>query len=409
MSPPTPRSLVATVAEIDPGDAPTGVGCDFLFDQSGELLAAWGCAAVLRFPRGLADPAVPAAVAEALAAIEVRGDVAGAPGVGPVAVGALPFDRHAPAAMVVPSLAVRRAAGRAWLTSVSAAGARPTIPATPPATPAPDSFSLTPAMPHSSWCSLVDKALGEIDAGRLQKIVLAREVLVAANRPIPREAVIERLRALYPSCVIFAAGGFVGASPELLVGRDGERVVSCPLAGTVARSGDADADDRLAAALLASSKDRAEHAMVVDAIVAALGPLTEELVVPPTPSLLRLRNVTHLATPITGHLRSPVPSALGLAQRLHPTPAVSGVPVPDACRWLAAHEHLERGRFAGPVGWVDHRGDGCFAVGIRSAELDGERARLFAGVGVVAGSEPEDELAETQLKLQALLAAVVRP
>jgi menaquinone-specific isochorismate synthase len=403
------RPLVATVEEIDPGDAPTGAGWDFLFEQPGELLASWGAAAVVRLPHGLADPRAAALVTETLGAIDVRGEVPGMGDVGPVAVGALPFDRDAPTAVVIPSLALRRAGGRTWLTWVSADGVRPALPPTPPSPPAPDAFTLTPSMPHSAWCSLVDKALAEIDAGHLEKVVLAREVRVEANRPIPRGAVIERLRALYPSCTIFAAGGFVGASPELLVRRDGETVASFPLAGTVARSGDAAADDRLAATLLASPKDRAEHAMVVDAIAAVLGPLAEELVVPPTPSLLRLRNVTHLATPVTGRLRAPAPSALALAQALHPTPAVSGLPVADACRWLAAFEQLERGRFAGPVGWVDRNGDGCYVVGIRSAELDGHRARLFAGVGIVAGSDPDEELAETQLKLQALLAAVVRP
>lgn len=409
MTAPDGRPLVATVEEIDPDEAPRQAAWDFLFDQPDELLAGWGEAALLPLPHGLADPRAPARVAEALGAIEVRGTAAQAPGVGPIAVGALPFDRDAPTAMVIPSVVLRRTGGRAWVTSVSVDGTRLPLPPAPPRQLAPDAFSLTPAMPHSAWCSLVDKALGEIDAGHLEKVVLAREVRVEANRPIPRETVIERLRTLYPSCTVFAAGGFVGASPELLVRREGDRVASCPLAGTVARSGDAAADDRLAAALLASPKDRAEHAMVVDAIATALGPLTEELVVPPTPALLRLRNVTHLATPITGHLRLPAPSALALAHVLHPTPAVSGLPVVEACRWLAAFEQLERGRFAGPVGWVDQNGDGCFVVGIRSAELHGHHARLFAGVGIVAGSDPDEELAETQLKLQALLAAVVRP
>lgn len=409
MTAPGVHPLVATVEEIDPDEAPRHAAWDFLFDQPDELLAGWGEAAVLHLPRGLADPGAPALVAEALGAIEVRGSTAGERGVGPIAVGALPFDRDAPAAMVIPSVVLRHARGRAWVTSVSVDGARPAFPPAPAPQAAPDAFSLTPAMPHSAWCSLVDKALGAIDAGHLEKVVLAREVRVEANRPIPRKNVLERLRALYPSCTVFAAGGFVGASPELLVRREGDHVASCPLAGTVARSGDAAADDRLAAALLASPKDRAEHAMVVDAIAAALGPLTEELAVPSTPELLRLRNVTHLATPITGRLRRPVPTALALARTLHPTPAVSGLPVAEACRWLAAFEQLERGRFAGPVGWVDRSGDGCFVVGIRSAELNGHHARLFAGVGIVAGSDPDEELAETQLKLQALLAAVVRP
>lgn len=397
--------LAVRVEEVSAPPDPVAEGWDFVFQQPDELVAGRGAALVVELPRGLADPDAPARVGRALAAVECEVD-AGVPGVGPVAVGALPFDRHAPARLVVPSVCLRRRGDRWWCTTVGDAPPRP-APTTPD--PAPDAFTLVPALPHAEWCSLVDKALGEIDAGRLTKVVLAREVRVEANRPIPRAAVLERLRALYPTCTVFAADGFVGASPELLVRRDGAGVASHPLAGTVARSGDADADDRLAAELLASPKDRAEHAMVVDAIAAALAPLCDQLTVPSVPSLLRLRNVTHLATLVSGTLRPPAPDALTLARALHPTPAVAGLPVDAACEWLAASEQLDRGRFAGPVGWVDRNGDGCFVVGIRSAELQGPRARLFAGVGVVAGSVPEEELAETQLKLQALLAAVVRP
>jgi menaquinone-specific isochorismate synthase len=274
----------------------------------------------------------------------------------------------------------------------------------------PDSFTLTSPRSHEEFEAMVGEAVDAIRRGQLGKVVVAREVLVEANREIVVADVLERLRALYPACVVFSVDGFVGASPELLVERNGDKVRSHPLAGTYPRSGDPHADEVLAAQLLASVKDRREHRYVIDDICAALRPLCTELAVPDGPEIMQLRNVLHLGTEIAGTLRDdPAPTALDLALRLHPTPAVGGTPTEDALAWLAEHEGLERGHYAGPVGWVDANGDGLFAVGIRSAEIDGRRARLFAGVGIVEGSDTKRELVETQLKLQALLAAVVRP
>ena len=184
---------------------------------------------------------------------------------------------------------------------------------------------------------------------------------------------------------------------------------SHPLAGTIPRSGDPHADQALADALMASPKDRAEHEWVVRDVVVGLGQWCETLDVPETPSIVSLRNVSHLGTLVQGTLVEDAPSALGLAAVLHPTAAVGGTPRDAALAWLASHERLERGPYAAPVGWVDARGDGEWVVGIRSAVVLGASARLFAGVGVVDGSDPATELAETQFKLQALLAAVVRP
>jgi len=243
----------------------------------------------------------------------------------------------------------------------------------------------------------------------LEKVVLSRQVVVEANRPIRAATVATRLRSLYPSCMVFSIDGFVGASPELLVSRRGNDVWSLPLAGTIPRSGDPEVDRRLAADLLGSAKERQEHALVVDEVADRLRPLCVSLSVPPVPDIVPLRNVSHLGTRICGQLRAEAPSALDLALLLHPTPAVAGMPTTEALAFLADVEAGDRGRYAGPVGWVDARGDGDWAVAIRCAELDGHRARLYAGAGVVADSNPAAELAETQLKFQALLAAVVRP
>jgi menaquinone-specific isochorismate synthase len=209
--------------------------------------------------------------------------------------------------------------------------------------------------------------------------------------------------------MVFSVEGFLGASPELLIRLSGDVVESHPLAGTVARSGDVHGDEALVARLMGSPKARHEHRVVVDVIASALETLCAELNVPDQPSVLGLRNVSHLATHITGRLKPGGPSALELVAGIHPTPAVGGNPTDAAVRYLQKVEGFDRGGYAGPVGWVDARGDGAWAIGIRSADVSGADARIYAGNGIVAGSDPADELAETQLKLQALLAALVRP
>lgn len=407
--------LVARTVRLDAADRPDLValaGDDgLLFAGPDGGLAARGEALRIDLPGGLADPRAAAAVAEALAAIEVDDEV-GLPGCGPVAVGALPFDRRAAGALVVPRVLVGLAGdGTAWLTTIGE-GAAPRLAlddlAPPAARPAPDSFTLVSGQSHDDWCEMIAAAVEEVRT-RLRKVVLAREVHVEANRPIVPTAVLARLRALYPGCMLFSVGGFLGASPELLVARSGRSVRSHPLAGTVAHSGDPAVDDAMAARLMASAKERYEHRVVVDSVAETLTPLCDGIDVPDGPSILTLRNVTHLGTPIAGTLADPAPTALDLVARLHPTPAVGGTPHEEALAYIEAVEPFDRGLYAGPVGWVDARGDGVWAVGIRSATVSGSTARLVAGVGVVADSVPELELAETQLKFQALLAAVVRP
>lgn len=353
------------------------------------------------------------AVAEALAAIGTDDDVQ-EPGSGPVAFSALPFDLRRGGELVVPSRIVGRRGGRWWETIVERrdGSPRPTTPLPVPSGASPDEFSLTPSMAHGEWTHLIADALERIADGELDKVVLARRVDVVANRPFVLGEVIGRLVALYPACMVFHFGGFIGASPELLVRREGDGVSSRPLAGTVARSGDRAADEALVAGLLASPKERWEHRVVIDHLLEVLGPWCERLEVPETPEILGLRNVSHLSTPVHGRLAGVdgrLPTALELAAALHPTAAVAGHPTADALAYLEKVEGFDRGPYAGPVGWVDANGDGAWALGIRSAQVEGARASMYAGNGVVAGSEPAAELAETQLKLQALLAALVRP
>jgi menaquinone-specific isochorismate synthase len=277
----------------------------------------------------------------------------------------------------------------------------------------PDSFRLESRRPHADFLQRVAAAVDEVRSGRLDKVVMAREVIIEANRPLRQGDLLERLRSLHPSCTTFALDGFVGATPELLVRRSGAEVESHPLAGTAARSGDPDADRRIEAALLDSEKERAEHRAVVDAIAGGLRPAMAELTVPDSPSIVELRNVSHLGTHITGLLRQTpdgvFPNALEVLALIHPTPAVAGTPVDLALDYLAKAEELDRDRYAGAVGWIDSTGDGEWHLGIRCALVDGPTARLFAGVGIVPDSDPRAELAETQLKQQAFLAAAVRP
>src|SRR3954451_18301853 len=209
--------------------------------------------------------------------------------------------------------------------------------------------------------------------------------------------------------MLFGVEGFIGASPELLVARTGDLVRSHPMAGTAPRSADPSTDARLAANLLASAKDQVEHRYTIDMVHDTLLPWCSYLDEEAEPSIVAMANVQHLATLVEGRLSSPPASIIELMTALHPTPAVGGSPRAIALDLIDRHEHMDRGRYAGPVGWVDAEGNGAWAVGIRSAELDGSTARLFAGVGVLPGSDVPAELAETRAKLQALLGAIVRP
>ena len=423
----------------------------FLWQHEGFGLAGRGVALRIELPRGLTDAAAVAGVARGLAAIQRGDDVAG-PGTGAVALGALPFVRDAPGVLIVPRVVIGRRDSQAWISTTAHPGtARPAARLademaadalggfTDPR-PAPSQFTLTSVMDHDAWGRLVAGAVARIDDGALGKVVLARQIDVTANRPIVTSDVLSRLLALYPTCMVFRVDGFLGASPELLIERRGTHVASHPLAGTIGRSGDLATDEALIAGLLASPKDRREHAYVIEGLRRTLGPLCESLDIPGKPTVLELRNVSHLATRLSGVLSavparpggSPadprpgwshpepsggqpahpglrVPSALQLVAEVHPTPAVGGTPTDEAVAYIGEVEGFDRGRYAGPVGWMDARGDGSWAIGLRSAHVAGDHATMYAGVGIVAGSRPGTELEETQLKLQALLAALVRP
>jgi isochorismate synthase len=263
-------------------------------------------------------------------------------------------------------------------------------------------------LPSSHWKAAVGEAVRAVRRGAFRKIVLARAVRVRIVRPEPG-AVLRRLRAEYPGCTIFAVsrGGrcFLGATPEQLVQVRGEQVHTSAVAGSAPRGATEDEDRRLGEMLRSNTKDRIEHAIVVEALREVLSDVCDDLSVADAPELLRVSNVQHLFTPIQGRLRDRL-NILQLVERLHPTPAVGGVPQQAALRWIREHEGLERGWYAGPVGWIDGNGEGEFAVAIRSAMLHDGEALLYAGCGIVADSDPDPEYAESALKLRPLLSAL---
>jgi menaquinone-specific isochorismate synthase len=338
-----------------------------------------------------------------LAAITVTDDAGSSgpdvPGAGPIAVGALPFAPSAPATLVIPATVVTTLGGRRFETRIGTDVDR----VAPPAPPT--RFVVEATRTPEQWRSMVETALVAIARGDVEKVVLAREVLVEGDAPFDVGATVRRLTTQQPGSFVYASEGFVGASPELLVRRVGSTVESRPMAGTTVADGDA-ASLR---ALAESVKDQREHRYVVDAITRALGNVCTQLDVGAVPEVAVFGHVAHLATALRGTLRAPAPTALELARALHPTPAVGGTPPDAALSLIRDLEGFDRGRYAGPVGWVDARGDGEWAIALRGAELDGARARLVAGAGIVAESDPDAEWSETQAKLEPMLRALVRP
>jgi salicylate biosynthesis isochorismate synthase/menaquinone-specific isochorismate synthase len=245
-----------------------------------------------------------------------------------------------------------------------------------------------------------------IGAGELEKVVLAREVTVTAPAAFDPAPVYGALRELFPSCFCFCAGSpegaFIGASPELLVRRRGAGAATVALAGSIRRSADPSVDDHLGEQLLHSAKDREEHRIVARRIERKLAPRSVWVSADEEPVVIKVANIQHLATPVHAQLAHPL-SAVELAGLLHPTPAVGGEPDDAAQAAIAELEDLDRGWYAGPVGWMDATEDGEFCVALRSALLRDRTAHLFAGAGIVAHSDPASELAETELKLEALL------
>jgi isochorismate synthase len=272
-----------------------------------------------------------------------------------------------------------------------------------------DGVELSDALPPGAWQAMVGAAVRELRAGQMEKVVLAREVRARSAVPFDPAAALDALCRDYPDTFVFAVarGGrtFLGASPERLVALQGDTVLASALAGTTGRGATAEQDAALGAALLASVKDQHEHAVVVRSIKAALSDVCSMVTAPERPELMRVRNLQHLFTPISGRIADDR-GVLDLVARLHPTPALGGQPREAALAWIREHEQLDRGWYGAPVGWIDARGQGEFAVAIRSALVGNSEASLFAGCGIVADSDPAREEQETIIKLRAMLGAL---
>ena len=327
-----------------------------------------------------------------------------------LAVGVVPFRPGSVAALVVPDVCVVKRDGHAWVTAIDGADVTAALAAPPEPIPSAPEWSITQEVAVDHYLAAVVAARDAVRAGDLTKAVIARPIRVAADSRISIHAVLRRLKATFSSSYRFSVGGFIGASPELLVEVAGAVVRSHPLAGTTPRTGDVDNDARLAAELQASEKNQIEHRVVIDDVHDRLLPFVSYLDEEPEPSIVTVANVQHLGTRLEGMLSQPSPSVIDLVRLLCPTPALGGHPRESAIELIERVEGFERGQYGGAVGWVDARGDGTWAVAIRCAEFSADRrsARLVAGGGIVADSEPLAELAETQAKFQAMLSAIVR-
>lgn len=386
---------------------PDGSGCAWVregegFVATGEALRITPATGQDRFERAMTTLKEAAEVAD----VDDRVDV---PGSGLLAFGSFTFDADAPgSALVVPEMVVGRRGGRTWLTVIGDPDReRPVLPPPPPLTP-PDRVRFAgTSIDDVDWLAAVATAVERIAHSEVDKVVLARDQQVWDRVPFDARVLARRLTEHFPGCFTFLCDGLIGATPELLVRRFGDEVASIVLAGSAARDEDEDKDAHLGRLLLESDKDRWEHRFAVESVRDVLSPVCATLDVDPEPRLLRLENVQHLATHIAG-TPDPgrVPSALHLAGLLHPTAAVGGTPRGAALELIRELEAMDRGRYAAPVGWVDADGDGEWGIALRCAQLDGARARLFAGAGVVEGSLPENELEETRLKLRAMQSAL---
>jgi menaquinone-specific isochorismate synthase len=413
-APATVPLVARTVPLTDPGPllALLPHGDSLAWIRRGEGLVGWG-EAVRIHTFGAHRFADAERTWRDLVAHAVVRDEVGLPGTGPVAFGSFAFSPRSAAGgvLVVPDVVIGRRTDRFWLTTV---GAGAVLPSTKLAAPEPPpnhgevTFS-NGALSPARWQAVVADAIGRINTGRLEKVVIARDLLALSDHPVDPRSLLHQLSERYPGCWSFSVDGLVGATPEMLVRREKGLVTSRVLAGTIRRTGDDTRDLALAASLARSSKDLEEHEYAVRSVADALAPHCTSTNLPESPFVLHLANVMHLATDVAGVLADHT-SSLGLAAALHPSAAVCGTPTERAAALIDEIEGMDRGRYAGPVGWMDAEGDGEWGIALRCAELDDadpRRMRLFAGCGIVAGSAPDDEFAESDAKLLPMREALV--
>ena len=431
------RLLVRSTPVPDPGEGfcrEIPVPAALAWVRQGAGLVGWGEAARVTLPAG-ADRFADGEkwLREIIDGAQVDDDVRRR-GSGLLAFGSFTFDDASDGSVLIVPRAIlgRDGTGNAWLTTITPDGETPWQPTPFDPPEPPDIISWHDgALSAPEWEQAVGEAVRRIKHsqvpdslaspsgtsrgvrgvvppgdGSLLKVVLARDLYATANRPIDPRILLDRLTSRYPGCYTFAVDGLVGATPELLISRDGWRVSSLVLAGTSPRGATPAEDSDLATALLGSAKENEEHQYAAASLRDALAPLCQAMYVAPQPALIRLPNLQHLGTRVRGTLTSADRSALALAAAVHPTAAVGGTPTDAAVELIRELESMDRERYAGPVGWVDADGNGEWGIALRCAQLDGNRARLVAGCGIVAGSDPAAELAETITKFRPMRTAL---
>ncbi|MGJ6980062.1 isochorismate synthase [Aestuariimicrobium soli] len=404
VNPGSARLRARTVAIPDPGPLemylPREHGSAFVRRGDGII----GIGEVARFATDSLD-AADIWWSEFAGTIEHETELYGQYGTGPIAFGSFAFDpdRSAePSVLVVPEWTIGRREGHCWCTRLGYGNLPDEMPERQPAPMSPGEVSWSDgSMSGVDWELMVAEAVRLLNGGEVDKIVLARDLIARAAGPIDPRWLVERLSTSYPSTYTFLVDGLVGATPEMLVRRRGGLATSRVLAGTI-RRGTGDENTRLAEALRSSSKNQREHEFAVASVAESLAPFCSGMNVPEQPSILELPNVLHLATDITGVVNDDVTS-LGLAAAVHPSAAVCGTPTHVALDLINELENLDRGRYAGPVGWIDAAGDGEWALALRSGQIHAatpEEIQIFAGAGIVADSSPHEELAETIAKFR---------
>ena len=343
-----------------------------------------------------------------LSEFKIQNNVHGS-GTGPILFGSFSFDPNEKSILVIPEIILGKKAGKSWVTWIGN-DTQPNFSTLSNSLPSGEITWSNGALSESQWKDQVSFAVDSIKQNKLEKVVLARDQVAASTVAINTRGLLQRLEIEYPSTWLFLVDGLIGATPELLVRLSKSLVTSRVLAGTIRKTGNEDRDLALAASLAKSSKDLEEHEYAVRSVADALAPFCSSTNVPESPFVLHLSNVMHLATDVTGVLNDSAKQAdiFTLIQQLHPSAAVCGTPTNAAKKFIIDFEKMNRERYAGPVGWIDANGDGEIAIALRCGQLsqDNKSIRIFAGCGVVAGSDPVNELAESQAKLMPMRTAL---
>jgi len=374
--------------------------------RAGEGLVGWGSFATttVRGPERFADARK--WWLKQLESFAITNSVHGN-GTGPVLFASFSFSSDEESVLIIPQVIVGKKGDKSWITWIGSS-------------PQPDLNVIAPDLIHNSitwdsdehaddaWKSRVSTAVDRIQSGKLDKVVLARDFTGHSDQDIEPRTILKKLAAEYPSTWNFAVAGLVGATPELLLRLSRKMVTSRVLAGTISKTGNDERDLALAASLARSSKDLEEHLYAVKSVADALEPFCTSTNVPDAPYVLHLANVMHLASDVTGAIAEKLAhvDSFTILEQLHPSAAVCGTPREQAGQLITEIESMSRGRYAGPVGWIDAAGDGELGIALRCGQINGDSIRIFAGCGIVAGSDPDKELAESVAKLVPMRSAL---